>query len=303
MTTRLRRAIENREFVVTAEVAPPKGGDPTKMLGMAKYLGDRVHGVNVTDGSRAVMRMSSIAASTLLLQQGIEPIFQVACRDRNVIGLQADLMGAHALGLRNVLALTGDPVKAGDHPKAKAVFDLESVRLLRLISKLNQGQDFNNKKMPDGALDLFPGGAVDPQLKSWYAIESRFARKVESGAKFFQSQMITDFGRLEEFMNRVASQYDVPVFAGIFLLKSAKNAQFINRCVPGAQIPDSIIERLDQAENPLTEGIKIAAEQVKIAKELCHGVHMMAVKKEDLIPEILDLAEVSIQTPTAPAFV
>lgn len=115
---------------------------------MAKLLGDRVHGVNVTDGSRAVMRMSSIAASTLLLQNGIDPIFQVACRDRNVIGLQADLMGAHALGLRNVLALTGDPVKAGDHPKAKAVFDLESVRLLKLITKLNNGQDFNDKKCP-----------------------------------------------------------------------------------------------------------------------------------------------------------
>ena len=303
MTTRLRRAIENRDFVVTAEVAPPKGGDPTKMLRMAKLLGDRVHGVNVTDGSRAVMRMSSIAASTVLLQNGIEPIFQVACRDRNVIGLQADLMGAHALGLRNVLALTGDPVKAGDHPKAKAVFDLESVRLLKLISKLNNGQDFNDKKMPDGPLDLFPGGAVDPQLKSWYTIESRFARKVESGAQFFQSQMITDFQRLEEFMHRVASQYDVPVFAGIFLLKSAKNAQFINRCVPGAQIPDAIIERLAQAENPLEEGLKIAAEQVKIAKNLCHGVHMMAVKKEDLIPQILDLADVSISVPTAPALV
>lgn len=144
---------------------------------------------------------------------------------------------------------------------------------------------------------------MDPQLKSWYTIESRFARKVEAGAQFFQSQMITDFQRLEEFMNRVASQYDVPVFAGIFLLKSAKNAQFINRCVPGAQIPDAIIERLAQAENPLEEGLKIAAEQVKIAKNLCHGVHMMAVKKEDLIPQILDLADVSIQISTAPALV
>lgn len=303
MTTRLRRAIENREFLVTAEVAPPKGANPAHMLDMAKILGDRVHGVNVTDGSRAVMRMSSIAASTILLNHGIEPIFQMACRDRNVIGLQADLMGAYALGLRNVLALTGDPVKAGDHPKAKSVFDLESVRLLKLIHKLNQGKDFNNKKLTDGALDLFAGGAVDPQLKSWTAIESRFAKKVESGAKFFQSQMITDFVRLEEFMQRVANQYDVPVLAGIFLLKSAKNAQFINRYVPGAQIPDSIIARLDQAADPLEEGIKIAAAQVKIAKNLCHGVHLMAVKKEDLIPQILDLADVSINTKAEPALV
>jgi methylenetetrahydrofolate reductase (NADPH) len=303
MTTRLRRAIENREFVVTAEVAPPKGGNPVHMLEMAKILGDRVHGVNVTDGSRAVMRMSSIAASTILLNHGIEPIFQMACRDRNVIGLQADLMGAYALGLRNVLALTGDPVKAGDHPKAKAVFDLESVRLLKLITKLNNGEDFNDKKLPDGKLDLFAGGAVDPQLKSWTAIESRFAKKVESGAKFFQSQMITDFVRLEEFMNRVASKYEVPVLAGIFLLKSAKNADFINRYVPGAQIPDGIIERLANAKNPLEEGVKIAAEQVKIAKNLCQGVHMMAVKKEELIPQILDLADISILAKTEPALV
>ncbi|AFY38012.1 methylenetetrahydrofolate reductase [[Leptolyngbya] sp. PCC 7376] len=296
MTTCLRRAIENQEFVITAEVAPPKGGNPQHMVDMASLLKEKVHGVNVTDGSRAVMRMSSIAASTVLLQNGIEPIFQMACRDRNVIGLQADLMGAYALGLRNMLALTGDPVKAGDHPKARPVFDLESVRLLKLITKLNGGKDFNDKKLPDGALDLFAGAAVDPQLKSWYSIESRFAKKVESGARFFQSQMITDFIRLEEFMSRVASQHNVPVLAGIFLLKSAKNAKFINRCVPGAQIPDSIIERLEYADQPLEEGIKIAAEQVKIAKDLCQGVHLMAVKREDLIPKVLELAEISIKT-------
>jgi len=300
MTTCLRRAIENHEFVVTAEVAPPKGANPEHMLAMANLLKGKVHGVNVTDGSRAVMRMSSIAASVLLQQNGVEAIFQMACRDRNVISLQADLMGAYALGLRNLLALTGDPVKAGDHPQAKAVFDLESVRLLKLITKLNSGKDFNDKKLTDGKLDLWAGGAVDPQLKNWHSIESRFAKKVESGAKFFQSQMITDFVRFEEFMTRVASQYDVPILAGIFLLKSAKNARFINRCVPGAQIPDGIIERLEHAETPLEEGIKIAAEQVKIAKNLCHGVHLMAVKREDLIPQILDLADVAIATQTEP---
>ena len=303
MTTRLQCAIENREFIVTAEVAPPKGGNPGHMLEMAGHLKGKVHGVNITDGSRAVMRMSSIAASTILQQNGIEAVFQMTCRDRNLIGLQADLMGAHALGLRNVLALTGDPVKVGDHPKAKPVFNLESVRLLKLITKLNGGRDFNDKKLPDGELDLFAGGAVDPQLKSWHTIESRFEKKVESGAKFFQSQMITDFIRLEEFMDRVASQYDVPVIAGIFLLKSAKNAKFINRCVPGAQIPDSIIERLEQAEKPLEEGIKIAAEQVKIAKDLCQGVHLMAVKRENLIPQILAEAEFSITAKTEPILV
>ncbi|MEC4894874.1 MAG: methylenetetrahydrofolate reductase [Oscillatoria sp. PMC 1051.18] len=293
MTTRFRRAIQAKEFLITAEVMPPKGGNPARMLKMAKTLQGRVHAVNVTDGSRAVLRMSSVAASTILLQQGIEPICQIACRDRNCIGLQADLMGAHALGIRNILALTGDPVKAGDHQKAKSVFDLESIRLLKLIAKLNQGFDYNDKPLTDEPLNLFCGAAVDPQLKSWASIQKRFERKLEAGAQFFQSQLISDFDKLDKFMTQVAVNTDKPILAGIFLLKSAKNAQFINRCVPGVNIPDETINRLANAEEPLQEGMKIAAEQVKLAKQICHGVHMMAIKREDLIPEILDLAGIA----------
>ena len=290
MTDNLRQAVSDKEFLVTAEVAPPKGGNPARMLEVASKLKGRVHAVNVTDGSRAVLRMSSVAASTILSQHGIEPVCQVACRDRNCIGLQADLMGAYALGIRNVLALTGDPVKAGDHQKSKAVFELESVRLLKLIDKLNSGIDFNDKAMPDEALNLFPGAAVDPQLKSWSSLQKRFEKKLEAGAQFFQSQMITDFDKLDKFMSQIACVSDKPILAGIFLLKSAKNAQFINKYVPGVDIPDSTIERLANAEKPLEEGVKIAAEQVKQAKTICQGVHLMAVKREDLIPDILDLA-------------
>ena len=292
MTSRLQNAVSNKEFLITAEVAPPKGGNPTRMLEMAQQLKDRVHAVNITDGSRAVLRMSSLAASVILLKHGIEPVCQMACRDRNVIGLQADLMGAQALGIRNILALTGDPVKAGDHKQAKPVFELESVRLLKVIDKLNQGFDFNDKPLPDEPLELFAGAAVDPQLKSWSGLQSRFEKKLAAGAQFFQSQMITDFDRLEKFMMGIASISDKPILAGIFLLKSAKNAQFINRCVPGVNIPDSIIQRLAEAENPLEEGIAIAAEQVKQAKDICQGVHLMAVKREELIPQILDRAGV-----------
>ena len=290
MTSRFRSAVAQKEFLLTAEVAPPKGGNPAKMLEMAEKLKGRVHAVNVTDGSRAVLRMSSVAASAILLQHGIEPICQIACRDRNCIGLQADLMGAYALGIRNILALTGDPVKAGDHQEARGVFELESVRLLKAIDKLNRGLDFNDKTLPDESLDLFCGAAVDPQLKSWSGLQRRFERKLEAGAQFFQSQMITDFDRLEKFMNQIASIADKPILAGIFLLKSAKNAQFINRYVPGVNIPESTINRLAEAKEPLQEGIKIAAEQVQLARNLCQGVHLMAVKKEDLIPQILDIA-------------
>ncbi len=291
--SKLRLAVRRKEFLITAEVAPPKGGNPAHMLAMAKTLQGRVHAVNVTDGSRAVLRMSSLAAATLLKQHGIEPVYQIACRDRNRIGLQADLMGAHALGITNVLALTGDPVKAGDHPDAKAVFDFESVRLLKAITQLNQGLDLNHKPLPDEPLNLFPGAAVDPQLKSWSGLQKRFEQKINAGAQFFQSQLITDFDRLDKFMNQIAVGTDKPILAGIFLLKSAKNARFINRYVPGVNIPEATIERLAKAEKPLEEGMKIAAEQVLLAKDLCQGVHLMAVKREDLITPILDLAGIA----------
>ncbi|GAB4229997.1 MAG: methylenetetrahydrofolate reductase [Elainellaceae cyanobacterium] len=291
--SRFHQAAQTGEFLVTAEVMPPKGGDVTHMVKMATLLKGRVHAMNITDGSRAVLRMSSLAASVVLLQHGIEPICQIACRDRNAIGLQADLMGAQALGIRNILALTGDPVKAGDHPEAKSVFELESVRLLKLIDKLNQGTDFNDKPLTDGATTLFMGAAVDPQCPSWSGLQRRFERKLSAGAQFFQSQLISDFDRLEKFMDRIAIGCNKPVLAGIFLLKSAKNARFINRNVPGVQIPDWIVDRLEQAADPLDEGITIAAEQVQMARQLCQGVHIMAVRREDLIPVILDRAGIA----------
>ncbi len=297
--SRFRRACQEREFLITAEVMPPKGGDPRHMLAMAEGLRGRVHAVNVTDGSRAVLRMSALAASALLHQRGLEPIFQLACRDRNVIGLQADLMGAQALGLRNVLALTGDPVKAGDHKQARAVFELESVRLLKLIQQLNSGCDHSHKPLTDGSLDLFAGAAVDPQHPSWSSLQRRFERKLAAGAQFFQSQLVNDFDRLDKFMHQIAAGCDRPILAGIFLLKSAKNAAFINRCVPGVTIPQAIIDRLAAAPDPLQEGVAIAAEQIQMARQLCQGVHVMAVRREDLIPEILDRAGLGPLEPAA----
>ena len=290
--TCFRTALAKGDFLITAEVAPPKGTNPAHMMEMAKQLKTRVHSVNITDGSRAVMRMSSLVSALLLLEEGIEPIYQLACRDRNAIGLQADLLGAHALGIRNVLALTGDPVKAGDHPTSRAVFELESIRLLQMITKLNSGFDWTDHALTDGATDLCMGAAVDPQCGSWSGLQRRFERKVEAGAEFFQSQLITDFDRLDKFMTEIARPAGKPILAGIFLLKSAKNARFINRAVPGVSIPDHIIDRLERAIDPLQEGVTIAAEQVKLAQSLCQGVHLMAIKREDLIPQILDKAGV-----------
>jgi methylenetetrahydrofolate reductase (NADPH) len=239
--------------------------------------------------------MSPVAASVLIQQRlGIEAICQIACRDRNRIALQGDLFGATAMGINNILALTGDPVKAGDSPKARSVFDYESVRLLQLIQKLNQGMDANDKVLPNQGTNLFAGAAIDPQSPSWSGLQKRFERKLNAGAQFFQSQLITDFDRLDKFMHQIANQSDKPVLAGIFLIKSAKNAQFLNKFVPGVQIPDRIIERLAQAKSPLQEGIAIAAEQIQIARQICQGVHIMAIKAEHLIPEILDRAAITL---------
>ncbi|MBD2258968.1 methylenetetrahydrofolate reductase [Pseudanabaena sp. FACHB-2040] len=296
---RFRSAASSGEFLITAEVMPPKGGNPQHMVEMAKRLKGRVHAINITDGSRAVLRMSSLASAVILQQEGIEAICQMACRDRNAIALQADLMGAHALGVRNLLALTGDPVKAGDHPESRSVFELESVRLLKLIGQLNQGTDSRDQALPDGALDLFAGAAVDPQCRSLSGLQRRFERKLEAGAQFFQSQLISDFDQLATFMDKVAAGCDRPVLAGIFLLKSAKNANFINRNVPGVEIPQAIIDRLAAAPDPLQEGITIAAEQVRAAQQLCQGVHLMAVRREDLIPQILDRAGIAAVTPSS----
>lgn len=290
----LRDSITRKDFLITAEVSPPKGANLQHMLQQAQLLKGRVHAINITDSSRAVLGMSPVVSSAILQQQvGIEAVCQIACRDRNRIALQGDLLGASAFGITNILALTGDPVKAGDHPQAKSVFDYEAVRLLQLIDKLNQGIDASDRPLPDGGTNFFTGAAVDPQSPSWSGLQRRFERKLAAGAQFFQSQLITDFDRLAKFMNEIGSQSDKPVLAGIFLLKSAKNALFINKYVPGVNIPEEIIDRLAKAKVPLEEGIAIAAEQVQAAKQICQGVHLMAVKAEHLIPKILDLAEIS----------
>ena len=286
----LQQALANGELAITAEVTPPRGGDPARTLAAARALRGWVHAVNVTDGSRAVMRMSSLAVCRLLLEAGVEPVLQVACRDRNRIGLQADLLGAHALGLRNVLCLTGDPVRAGDQPQARAVNELEAVRLLQLVAQLNAGTDPVQGDLPDGPTALFAGAAADPQSPSWSGLKSRIARKQAAGARFLQTQMVTDQEALKRFVGEIAGPLGLPVLAGVFLLKSAKNAAFINRVVPGANIPQATIDRLAAAANPGAEGVAIAAEQVASYLEIAQGVHLMAIKAEERIPEILRLA-------------
>ena len=283
----LQRALASGQPALTAEVMPPRGGDPSRSLAAAGSLRGWVHAVNVTDGSRAVMRMSSLALCRLLLDAGIEPVLQLACRDRNRIALQAELLGAHALGVRNLLCLTGDPVRAGDQPGARPVNELEAVRLLQLVQHFNGGQDPVQGELPDGPTDLFAGAAADPQSASWSGLKSRLLRKKQAGARFIQTQMVMDAEALKRFVGDLAAPLDLPVLAGVFLLKSARNAAFINRVVPGANIPQAVIDRLAGAPDPAAEGVAIAAEQVGAYLQIAQGVHLMAIKAEERIPAIL----------------
>jgi methylenetetrahydrofolate reductase (NADPH) len=292
-TVLLQEALACGAFAVTAEVTPPRGTDTGRTLAAAAGLRGLVHAVNVTDGSRAVMRMSSLAVCRLLLEQGLEPLLQMTCRDRNRIALQADLLGAHALGIRNLLCLTGDPVRAGDQPQVRPVNELEAVRLLDLVRCFNEGLDPVQGLLPDGPTDLFAGAAADPQSSSWSGLVARVRRKHAAGARFLQTQMVMDAGALRRFVNEIAAPLELPVLAGVFLLKSARNAMFINRVVPGASIPEPVIQRLAEARDPAAEGITIAAEQVAAYREITQGVHLMAVKAEERIPEILRLAGIT----------
>ena len=272
---------------------PPRGANYSVAISKGNILKGLVHGINVTDGSRAIMRMSSLALCKLLLEENIEPVWQLSCRDRNRIGLQAELLGANALGIKNVLCLTGDPVRIGDQPKTKPVHDFDSSQLLQQVKALNNGEDPVAGNLKDGPTDLFAGAAADPNCRGFDSLRRRIERKKESGANFLQTQMVMDPKVLERFCKEIAEPLNLPVLAGVFLLKSSKNAEFINRVVPGACIPDSIIARLENASDSMKEGIQIAAEQVSVFANIAQGVHIMAVKAEEHIPQILEKSSIN----------
>ena len=273
---------------------PPRGGDPIRSLKIAQLLKDKVHAVNITDGSRAIMKMCSLAMSKLLLENGIEPIMQISCRDRNKIALQSDILGANALGIKNILCITGDSVKAGDQQDAKAVHEFESVRLLQQIRDFNYGIDPSFDFLKDNKTSIYAGAAADPSCKNKRSLKLRTEKKKEAGANFLQTQMIMDKKYLIDFCRDISEPLNLPVIAGVFLLKSHKNALFINKYVPGANIPDKILNRLKDSKEPLNEGINIASEQIRDFIKIAQGVHIMAIKCEELIPEILKRSEINL---------
>lgn len=285
----LGEALEAGDFAVTAEIMPPRGPDAAHFASQVRLLRDRVHAINLTDCSRAVLRMSSLAAAAIVLREGSEPVFQLTCRDRNTLALQADLLGAAGIGVHNVLALTGDGVRHGDHPEAKAVFEVESVGLLNIIRRLNNAQSMTGRAL-NAPAELLAGAVVNPNHLPGRSHRKRYTKKVEAGARFFQTQMLTDLEAFADFMD-FARPLGAAVLGGVLVIKSLKNARFLNEKVPGIKIGEDILARFE-ARDSIETGVEIAAEQVRACRELCEGVHIMALGREDVILDVLDLAGV-----------
>lgn len=289
--SRLREALDRGEFVVTGEVAPPHGVDYSAMLSSVEQLGPYCHALNVTDNQGATLHLSSLAASRVVLDAGSEPIFQQTCRDRNRLALQSDLLAAWTLGLENVLIVTGDDPRGGDHPEAKGVFDLDSTQLLAVARGLNAGLDMNGSELA-GTTDFYLGAALFPEAEPWEIQLERAIQKAEAGARFFQTQAVMDVDKFARTAEALAP-YDVKLIAGILLLKSGRVIDFINSKLAGLMVPEHIESRIKGAADPKAESIRLAIEQVRALREVAHGVHVMPLGADDAVREILVGAELA----------
>jgi 5,10-methylenetetrahydrofolate reductase len=288
----LREALNSGKFVITSEISPPKGTNTDKMLDHIDLLKDKVDGLNVTDHQSSVMRFPSIGGCLLIKERGGEPILQMTCRDRNRLALQAELLLAYSRGIRNVLCLTGDAVPVGDHKEAKGVFDLDSVQLLRAIRLLETGKDLGGNDL-DGTMEFCAGAIVTPEARPIEPQLVKFEKKVEAGAEFFQTQAIYDLENFAKFME-FARQFPVKILAGIVLLTSARMAKYMTENVPGIFVPQRLIDELASAPKgkALEKGIEIAGRMIAPLKKdsLCDGVHIMAIGREEVVPDILAAA-------------
>ncbi|MBE9513354.1 MAG: methylenetetrahydrofolate reductase [Chloroflexi bacterium] len=287
----LQESLEAGKFVVTSEIGPLKGTDTTEIKEVAELLSGRVDAANVTDQQSSVMRLGSLATCYLIKEDGLEPVFQVTCRDRNRIALQSDLLSAYVLGIENVLAITGDLPSLGDHPQAKPVYDIDSVQLLWVMKKLNEGYDVVGNEL-QGKPNLFPGAVVNPGADTEASFELqliKMEKKIEAGARFFQTQAIYNVDIFAEFMKRVEG-FNVPILVGIIPLKSAGMAKYMNKNVAGVSVPQELIDQMAQTEDKVKTGIEIAAKLIKELKDMCQGVHIMPIGWEKKVPAILDAA-------------
>ena len=278
-------------FAVTTEIGPSKGTNVDELMTVAELLRGKVDAVNVTDQQSSVMRLGSLTFSHLLSEAGLEPVFQLTCRDRNRIALQSDLLSASVLGVRNVLAITGDLPQLGDHPQAKPVYDLDSVQLLAAIGKLNSGFDMNGNALK-GKTDFFPGAVVNPGANTEVSLKLqllKMEKKIAAGARFFQTQAVFDPEKFCGFMKKTEG-LGAPILAGIIPLKNARMARFMNENVAGVNVPETLIKKMTEAKDKTQTGIEIAADLIRQLKDICQGVHIMPIGWEAKVPEILALA-------------
>jgi 5,10-methylenetetrahydrofolate reductase len=292
MPTPFKEALESGKFVVTSEVAPPKGTNLEKFKHHIELLKDKVDAMNVTDHQSSVMRFPSLGGCLLVKEQGGEVILQMTCRDRNRMALQADLMFASYMGVQNVLCLTGDSIMLGDHKEAKSVFDLDSSQLLETVRTLEKGKDLGGNEL-DGAVSFCAGAIVTPEADPLEPQLIKFEKKIESGAEFIQTQAVYDLDRFKEFMD-YARQFNVKILAGIILLTSAPMARFMNKNIAGVFVPQDLIDEMASAPKgqALTKGIEIAGRMIKRIhdEKMCDGVHIMAIGKEEKVPDIMAAA-------------
>ena len=284
--SRLRDALERGDFVITGEIAPPRGTDLSAMHASVRATAPYVDAINITDNQGASLHLSSLAASRAVLESGVEPIFQQTCRDRNRLALQSDLLAAWTLGLENVLMVTGDDPRGGDHPQAKGVFDLDSTQLIQIAAGMNDGRDMLGRPL-DGSTGFFIGAAAFPEAEPWDIQRGRALRKVEAGARFFQTQAVMDVDKFARSVDDLRAS-GVKIIAGILLLKSARVINFINTRLAGLMVPEDIAERITNAGDPLRESVALATEQAKALREIADGVHIMPLGADFAVREIVE---------------
>jgi len=281
--------LRSGKFIITAEISPPKGTDTSRLNRDADLLKGKVDAINVTDNQRAVMRMSPLAACGLIQGKGIETIMHITCRDRNRLALQSDLLGANAIGLRNVLVMSGDHPVKGDHEGAKPVYDVDSIQLLGILRKLNEGFDLADNELV-GRTNLCVGAVTNTELNEAGLI--KFKKKIQMGASFFQTQAVFDVKSFSGFMEKVNGirSKNIKIIAGIIPLKSQRSAQFLNK-VPGIKIPEDIVREMKDSKDPEAQGMEIAVQIIEEIRPLCDGIHIMPVGNHENTKTILEMAD------------
>jgi len=293
--TNLEKVLASGKFAVTAEAGPPKGTSAEVIQKKGELLRHCCDAVNVTDNQTAIVRMSSLAGCMLLKQRGVEPVMQMVVRDRNRLAIQADVLGAVALGIGNILCLSGDHQKFGNHPTARGVFDIDSIQLIQTLKQMRDEKKFLSGEDISGEVPVFIGAAANPFADPFEFRVSRLAKKVKAGADFIQTQAVYDVARFAKWMEMASDRgldKQVHILAGVIPIRSAGMARYMKDYVPGVSVPDEVVTRMEQAESPKEEGVKIILEIVEQLKEMpgVHGIHIMAVSWEDIVPEMVEKA-------------